>query len=260
MGGALPIWRLLRDGPAEGAWNMAVDEALIVCARRPVLRLYTWDRPTVSLGYRQPAPPLPPGESVGLVRRVTGGGAVLHAGDLTYSVAAPHGTPGLPDSLRQSYAFLRDVLLRGLRRAGIAAESACGAPGAERSELCFAGATGLEIDVDRAKLVGSAQRRLGWGFLQHGSLRVADDGALYERLFGARLAAPSLRPGLGPDAVAAALEKAFAEALDGRLEPSALTQEEHALAQEFANLRCRAPLSVPELSSRRLSVCADRLP
>ena len=103
-----PAFRVLLDGPGEAAWNMSVDEALLLEAGRagPALRLYGWRAPALSLGYRQVAPgwlercaPL----GVEVVRRVTGGGAVLHASDLTYAVVAPTGTRGVPDDLAGSY-------------------------------------------------------------------------------------------------------------------------------------------------------------
>ena len=88
-------WRLIEDGPGSGGWNMGVDEALLASAvaGRATLRLYSWDGPWLSLGYGQPSR----GDlrsacleaGVGMVRRVTGGRAVLHGSDLTYAIAAP---------------------------------------------------------------------------------------------------------------------------------------------------------------------------
>ena len=180
-------WRLLLDPPASAAWNMSLDEALLECAleQPPTLRFYTWSEPSVSLGYRQAVPAwLERCErlSVPVVRRVSGGGAVLHAGDLTYAVITPLSVRELPGDLRGSYEWIRNVLVDGLRAAGLDVQPSCAETGAERLALCFAGATGLEIELERVKLVGSAQRRTRWGFLQHGSIRLADDSALYEAL------------------------------------------------------------------------------
>src|SRR5262245_2164264 len=147
---AAPGFRVLRDGPGEAAWNMSVDEALLLEAWRagPVLRLYRWRGPALSLGYRQVAPAWTARCAelgVEVVRRVTGGGAVLHVADLTYAVAAPPGTPGLADDLAGSYAWIRARLLEGLHAAGFAARAAQARTGAERLDLCFAGATGYEV-------------------------------------------------------------------------------------------------------------------
>ena len=125
---------------------MAVDEALLLCAAQgpPTLRLYTWLRPALSLGYRQPAPDWLErcaGLGVDVVRRVSGGGTVLHAGDLTYAVVAPLGTPALPDDLHGSYAWIRSALLDGLRELGISARPSQGEADSARLEVCFAGAT-----------------------------------------------------------------------------------------------------------------------
>src|SRR5262245_45051045 len=137
-------WRLIQDGPADAAWNMSVDEALLLAApgSPPALRLYTWTEPSVSLGFRQAEPAwLWRCEALGVpvVRRVTGGGAVLHAGDLTYSVVAPLDAPELPGDLRGSYEWIRAQLIRGLERAGLAAQRSRAQAGSDRLELCFAG-------------------------------------------------------------------------------------------------------------------------
>lgn len=244
-------WRLLRDPPGPAAWNMAVDEALLLCGAGPVLRLYGWTRPTVSLGYRR-APPswLDRCASLGVdvVRRATGGGAVLHAGDLTYAVAAPQGTPELSAGLRASYEWIRARLLEGLGQVGLAVAPSHPADCADRAELCFAGATGMEIDLTGVKLVGSAQRRARAGVLQHGSIRLGDDRALYRALIGSVPGSPSLPPSTTVAAVAAAIESAFRTALDGGLEASELSPVERAVARERANARRAAPLVAPPLA------------
>ncbi len=260
---AVPAWRLLQDPPASAAWNMSLDEALLcaVAGGVPVLRFYAWSAPALSLGYRQCLPAWPPGgPGVELVRRATGGGTVLHSGDLTYSVVAPLGSPDLPSDLGGSYAWIRDVLIAGLRRAGIDATPSRPAPGGTRAELCFAAATGTEIESAGAKLVGSAQRRTAWGLLQHGSLRVRDDGAEYQTLLGTAPESAPAAMGCSREALEAALVAAFSRALDGRLELSKPSDTEVALARARQHERARDPLVVPALSSRTSGVFADRLP
>ncbi len=256
-------WRLLSDPPGTAAWNMSVDEALL-CAvedQTPVLRFYSWRRPAISLGYRQATPSWPSGSRPEeLVRRATGGGTVLHAGDLTYALAAPLGCPDLPHGMRPSYEWIGEVLMRGLWAAGVNAAPARAVAAGARAGICFAAATGSEIESGGAKLVGSAQRRTAWGFLQHGSIRISDDRALYQSMLGSS-------PGVAPEGLAcsredlrAALIGAFRETLAGRLEPGVLSDNERALANKRQAARGLDSLLVPGLFSRRSAAFADRLP
>lgn len=259
-------WRLLVDPPASGEWNMAVDEALLLdCAESgPTLRLYTWDTPTVSLGYRQERlgwldrAQGRRGRGVPVVRRVTGGGAVLHGGDLTYAVVAPTGCPDVPADLHGSYLWIRSVLLRGLHELGLDAAPARPTPRAEREGVCFAGRTGLEIELERAKVVGSAQRRFAGAFLQHGSIRLRDDSELYEAVLGERIPPPPRALQRCPieDMVAALLD-AFDRALDGRIQPGALTTRELKTARSRRPAAGRLRLRALAPSSRRPPRTAD---
>jgi len=248
-------WRLFQDGPGEAAWNMSVDEALLLAAPEagPALRLYEWREPSVSLGLRQAEPRwLERCKSLGVpvVRRVSGGGAVLHAGDLTYCVVAPLAAPELPVDLRGSYEWIRARLIRGLERAGVAAQRSRAASGADRLELCFAGATGYEVELDGEKLVGSAQRRARRAFLQHGSIRLADDTVLYRALAGEAPPAPK-PPGIAPEALRAALAASFAEALGHPLALAELSTAEHSLARERLAVRRDSPLAAPPLAPQK---------
>jgi lipoate-protein ligase A len=256
-------WRLLLDAPGAAGWNMSVDEALLLEAADagPVLRLYGWRAPAVSLGYRQPIPSwLSRCDAYGVetVRRVTGGGAVLHAGDLTYAVIAPIGTAGLPDDLAGSYAWIRARLLEGLENAGFAAHAARAREGASRQELCFAAATGFEVELDGQKLIGSAQRRTAHGLLQHGSIRIADDSVLYRALTGVS-PAPAPPPGLTAEALIPALVASFRAALGGALDVATLSTAERARAEARMAQRRLDPLAAPPLSLRRTLEAADRV-
>ncbi|MBM4334620.1 MAG: lipoate--protein ligase family protein [Deltaproteobacteria bacterium] len=256
-------FRVLQDGPGPADWNMSVDEALLLEApvAGPVLRFYAWRAPAVSLGYRQAAPGwLDRCDALGVevVRRVTGGGAVLHANDLTYAVIAPPGTPPLPDDLSGSYGWIRARLLEGLRAAGFSARAAVERAGASRLELCFAGATGYEVELDGRKLIGSAQRRTPFGLLQHGSIRICDDSALYRAVTGSE-PAPVPRPGIDAAALRRAITDSFEAALGARLEPASLSPAERVRAEARMAQRWSDPLRAPALSLRRFPEAADRI-
>ena len=184
-------WRLLIDGGASGQFNMGVDEALLDTALRdgqPSVRFYQWRGPWLSLGYGQH----PDAEGVesrkaadlGVVRRSTGGRAVLHGCDLTYAVAAPAGL--LPDGLRATYALIAAAVSAALRELGVAVERVDEAPAAQSdSEFdCFAAPLTDELCAGGRKLVGSAQRRAGGGVLQHGSIRMTPDPPLVRAAAG----------------------------------------------------------------------------
>jgi len=191
-GVAPATWRLLLDGPGSGPWNMGVDEALFASAQEhghAALRLYRWDGPWLSLGYGQTLAPAREdacrAAGVGVVRRVTGGLAVLHGADLTYAVVAPE--TALPPGLRGSYALVAEALCDAFARLGVAIERspARGPAGAPRSGFdCFAEPAQDELLADGRKLAGSAQRRAGGAVLQHGSLRLSPDSAPAARAAG----------------------------------------------------------------------------
>ncbi|HTE21113.1 MAG TPA: lipoate--protein ligase family protein, partial [Armatimonadota bacterium] len=175
-------WRLLDTPPAPGAWNMAVDEALADSVRAggpPVLRVYRWSPPCLSLGRNQPSGGYDRDEiarrGLDVVRRPTGGRAVLHHRELTYSVAAPQGVLGGP---RQAYSAINRALVAGLARLGVPAHLQ--PAGEQRAPLpslapCFEQPVEGEVTAAGRKLVGSAQRTDRGVLLQHGSLPIEDD-------------------------------------------------------------------------------------
>jgi lipoate-protein ligase A len=195
--GEIQEWRLLRHGPASGAWNMAVDEAVARAVGAggapPTLRFYAWEAPTVSLGYLQR---MPGGvdlsacrrRGVGLVRRVTGGRAVLHDREITYSVAVALSGAWRGLSVAQAFGRLGRGLIAGLKRLGICGalgESGAGLPDGRGAAACFLARRLPAILVDGRKLIGSAQRRWEQSLLQHGSLLLAFDSGLHQAIFPA---------------------------------------------------------------------------
>ena len=169
--------RLIRHCPASGAWNMAVDEMLLERAQEEVacLRFYGWSEPTLSLGYFQSYDDRnehPPSLSCAVVRRLTGGGAILHDAESTYSIVLPGAHP-LATRRDELYQAVHGCLIEALGRLGITARL-CEA--SDRSEtarapfLCFQRRSPGDVLIGRTKVCGSAQRRRNGAVLQHGSL------------------------------------------------------------------------------------------
>lgn len=177
-----PMWRLMFVQPRSGAENMARDAGLMDHARttgETVLSVYSWERPTLSLGRNQTAAgrydlAAIRNRGIDVVRRPTGGRALLHWHEVTYSVTAPIAGS---ESLNESYERINRILLDGLARIGVAAsESRGGPPTPAPGELpCFATPAEGELVVGGSKLVGSAQFRENGALLQHGSILIEDD-------------------------------------------------------------------------------------
>ncbi len=246
-------WRLIVEGAQRGAWNMAVDEALAeavdAASSAPVLRLYRWSPPCLSLGFAQPYEAADAGfcaaHGVDVVRRPTGGRAVLHHLELTYAVAAPLGRGPFTHDLQAAYQTICRALVAGLRAAGVPADVS-GAPPTgmirpTQAIPCFVGPAAGEVVVGGRKLVGSAMRRVGGAILQHGSILEGWDGALQAGCLG--LADDSsLRPAvvtigdlLGGEFDAGRLAEAVAGGVASALAvvfaPSRLTPEERSRAE-----------------------------
>jgi lipoate-protein ligase A len=175
-------WRLLTTPPLGGAENMALDEVLLrraAATGEAVLRVYAWRDPTLSLGRNQPArdeydPAALEALGVGVVRRLTGGRAVLHHREVTYSVTAPD---SLGSALRDAYLRINEILVHGLRLLGVDASIATRAGRAPLPSTapCFEEPTEGELVTGGRKLVGSAQYREATALLQHGSILIDDD-------------------------------------------------------------------------------------
>lgn len=160
--------RFIRDGRGHPAWNMAADEALLRHCSQPVLRVYGWTVPAVSIGYFQRLAVVPPGRI--FVRRLTGGGLVDHADDLTYTVVLPPDHPLAIAGTAASYRSMHQAVARALVDCGVpcglAAES-CGGNAA----ACFQKPVRFDVvGHDGRKLAGAAQRRSRAGILHQGSI------------------------------------------------------------------------------------------
>jgi lipoate---protein ligase len=239
---------------------MAVDRWLFEQCHQglhpPVLRFYRWMPAAISLGYHQRTWPdhwrtlgakrslQYQNQSIDLVRRPTGGRAVLHAGDLTYCIVLPHQS----GHRRQAYEHICEFLIQGWRSLGVTLHYGSTGQGYHRQVNCFESATSADLVTSEGlKLIGSAQAWRGQTVLQHGSMQLAFDPDLYDVVFGGGSPsdAPSKRPkeSLNPlvempsdDRVIAALTSAAAAhfKIDFRHEP--IKPSEWDAIQNFAQV------------------------
>lgn len=181
-------WTLLRDGAASGAWNMALDAALLEAAAQgeSCLRLYAWDPPTLSFGRNEPARTrydraAIERRGIATVRRPTGGRAVWHHHEVTYSVCAPEAEFGC---LQDAYHEIHAMLAEALQQLGAAVALAGSRPAVGvGAGACFASAAGGEVSaLVGGKVVGSAQVRQNGALLQHGSILITSDQDLVASL------------------------------------------------------------------------------
>ena len=179
-------WNFINTGSHDPYYNMAMDEALLNFVSRgeidPVVRFYTWDPATLSVGYFQRLKKEIDIDKVkekgfGLVRRQTGGRGVLHDKELTYSVIVPESHPNMPSTITEAYRVISEGLLEGFKLLGFDAYFAIPRSKEEREKLkqprsavCFDAPSWYELVVEGRKIAGSAQTRQKGVILQHGSL------------------------------------------------------------------------------------------
>ena len=181
----MALWRLLITPPARGAWNMALDESILLHIGRgeslPTLRLYAWDPACLSLGYAQPVTDLDikrlKERGWEVVRRITGGRAILHTDELTYSVIAPNDDPRVEGTILESYNRIAQALMLAVKNLELPVEMKEVAEDdiMRNNPVCFEVPSTYEITVNGKKLIGSAQARKKEGVLQHGSLPLTGD-------------------------------------------------------------------------------------
>lgn len=260
-------WRLIVDDARDGAWNMAVDEAIVTAVGRgdslPTLRFYQWEPPCLSLGRSQSDADVDTlachRAGIHCVRRPTGGRAILHQNELTYSLSLPLSDPRAAGDIVESYRRLSEGLADGLRRLGLAIQRA--QPGKAQTDAapaCFETLAGYEITVGGRKLLGSAQFRTRTALLQHGSLPLYGDvSAIVDFLSLADVAREAMRQRLRATATtveqalgwrvpladaAAALCRGITDALNVRLVEGHLSPEETDIAnrlqaEKYADMR-----------------------
>ncbi|UCB53165.1 MAG: lipoate--protein ligase family protein [Candidatus Zixiibacteriota bacterium] len=260
------IWRIISTGAKDAFFNMALDEALLHSCQNgwspPVLRLYLWSPPAVSLGYSQRTSKTVDlkrcrDRGIQVVRRITGGRAVLHQDEITYSVcASTDDFPQLGHNTLQTYQKISTALLESLRFLGVEGEwvkppsnhnPSSRHPG--QSKPCFASSSRYEITVGGRKLIGSAQRRFSLpsvqgtrrSFIQHGSILTGKGEQSLAELLPGDLAVEKMRRTLEnsatdleqivkrriePKEMASALKMGFAKVFASRMEDSEVSSEE----------------------------------
>ncbi|MBC7870430.1 MAG: lipoate--protein ligase family protein [Chitinophagaceae bacterium] len=254
-------WHLIYDTPTDGIRNMAVDEAILTSVRTgeapPTLRLYAWSPPYVSLGY---------GQSIsdvdlerldtlgwGLVRRMTGGKAILHTDELTYSLALPASDEIAAGGIIESYRRISQALLAGLENLGLQSQADKKADDVKLTgAVCFESPSHYEITTSGGrKLIGSAQTRRKDGLLQHGtlplcgdvaricdSLRYPDEQTRDIAKNNVRMRAATLADALGEEvdwhSAAEALAKGFIETFDVDFTVVDLSAAQRATAMQLA--------------------------
>ena len=254
-------WRVIENSPTRGAWNMAVDEAILESvttgAALPTLRLYAWEPACLSLGVAQPFAEVDE-EALAthgwdVVRRPTGGRAILHTDELTYAVIAPVSEPRLRGKILESYLRLSQALLRALEILELSPEANEKPPENDSKSfnpVCFEVPSNYEITVNGKKLIGSAQARRNEGVLQHGTLPLtgdltriitalkfkdtqAQESAKQRLLDHATTVERSLGHAPTWQQAAEAYKAAFSEVLNLTLVPGSLSPQEEARAAEL---------------------------
>ncbi|UXR44099.1 lipoate--protein ligase family protein [Staphylococcus simulans] len=260
-------WNFINSGSHDPFYNMAMDEALLNFVSRgeidPVIRFYTWDPATLSIGYFQRLKKEIDIEKVkekgyGLVRRQTGGRGMLHDKELTYSVIVPESHPNMPKTVTEAYRVISQGLLEGFKLLGFDAYFAVPKSKEEREKLkqprssvCFDAPSWYELVVEGRKIAGSAQTRQKGVILQHGSiLKDIDIDDLFDMfIFKNDRLKDKMKQAFVDKAVAindisdktisieemeVAFEKGFQKGLNINFKPLELTKEQQAEVKELA--------------------------
>jgi lipoate-protein ligase A len=252
-----PIYRYINTGVQDAAMNMAIDEAILAHhiegAVPPTLRVFRWQQPSITLGRfqnieREIAAEACEERGIALVRRPTGGRAVYHRDEFTYSIVIGKRN-GVPSGVVAAYAYLARGLLSALKLLGVQAELSDERAHKNPSAACFASSTQADLTSGGFKLVGSAQVWKEESLLQQGSLPLADrateffellrfsnETARQEALEAYRQKATPLEtfvPLVHWEEVAHAFQRGFGNALTAQFEPAELSSSEWAMAQQL---------------------------
>lgn len=263
-------WHYINSGKCSPSYNMALDQALLEWHSKglidPVLRFYEWEPATLSIGYFQSVEKEINMDQVekhnlGFVRRPTGGRGVLHEHELTYSVIVSENYPDMPETVTEAYRVISGGLLEGFRNLGLDAHFSIPESDFEKDNLkkpksavCFDAPSWYELVVEGKKVAGSAQTRQKGVILQHGAILLSLDEEKLVSLFkfSSEEQRDRMRIGLREKAVAIdelagrtvtaeesveAFSKGFEQALQMKLEPLILTQEQISYVEEIESLK-----------------------
>lgn len=259
-------WGLLENVPHDAAINMALDEALLKWHHEgeipPTLRFYQWIAPTLSVGHFQKIDGKIDLDGIRkhqcqFVRRMTGGSAVLHDDELTYSIVISEDHPSIATSIRQAYYDLSKGILQGYKNLGIEATYA-DSLSKERSSICFERPAFYELVVDGKKLSGNAQTRKKGILLQHGSIPISMNIDMLFDLFvfpnerikqrkkqafwnKATTINRLLQEHVSYEIVKEAFKKGFSDALDIELKAFSLTKSQWSEVYELAEAKYANP-------------------
>ena len=256
----MKAWEFIIDStPLRGSWNMAVDDYLfqsLTDAPVTYLRFYSWKNPTVSLGYSQKNREVVNEDycrehGIDIVRRITGGKLVLHSKEVTYCICSSD-RELFTNTINESYKRISEALISGLKAMGMApllAETSN--PAYIRGNLpCFSYPAKNEIEVEGKKVIGSAQKRVGDKFLQHGSIPLKEDDEKLKKVSCLAKGREKIRMipvsnALGRDvyfdSVVSYLASGFSEYFSIKLKPKTLTQKEKTAVAEIEKYRYLNP-------------------
>jgi lipoate-protein ligase A len=228
---------------------MALDEAIAIAVRQdispPTLRMYGWDQRSVSIGYFQRSGDIDIGycreNDILIVRRPTGGRAVLHNDEITYSFSVKTRTGLFSEGLLDSYKKISTALALALSKVGLSPQSKIHKPN-PHNPLCFQSISYGEVSINNTKVIGSAQKRWADGLLQQGSIPLTTDENEILKLFQRNIVhvrkepligLKQIVPGLSHDELKNALRISFEETFQVTLIRSSPSQEEISLAREL---------------------------
>lgn len=261
-------WYFVNSGPCDPAYNMALDEALLHWHSEglipPVIRFYEWNPATLSVGYFQKAKRDLDFDQIhklglGFVRRPTGGRAVLHEHELTYSIIVSEQYPNMPKTVTEAYRVLSEGLLKGFQNLGLDAYFSVPETAEEKdalakpkSAVCFDAPSWYELVVEGKKVAGSAQTRQEGVILQHGAILIDLDQEkllsvfnfkneearqrMKEKLPEKAVSINSLSPKkVSVEQCIEAFSKGFMQGLDITLKPYELSDEQQAFVEKLMN-------------------------
>jgi lipoate-protein ligase A len=251
-------WRIIDTGSCDAAFNMALDEAIAIVVRQdvspPTLRFYAWNLASVSIGCFQKSEDIDTGfcrdHDIPIVRRPTGGRAVCHHDEITYSFSVKTKTGLFSRGLLDSYKTISSAFQLALSKVGLPSESRKSKPASQfkiqnakpHNPLCFQSISYGEISINNIKVIGSAQKRWADGLLQQGSIPLTVDEELVLNLFGrdvvhkgskSQFGLKQILPGLSPDELKRTIWSAFEETFQIKLVDSGPSRQEILLAGEL---------------------------